>query len=65
MKIRIVCQNHPNAEVFLLEGTVKYLNVHGDYVDENSERATTIEVDEYNLYCCGEGGDHDFLDVRA
>lgn len=60
MRIKVECTQHPKSHVLFLEGTVKFLNIVGDYVDEASEQATMLEIDEGNLYCEGADGDHDF-----
>jgi hypothetical protein len=51
MRIKAVCKKHPDAAVMLLEATTKYKNAFGNYVDESTERATFVELDEANLYC--------------
>lgn len=52
MRIRTRCLKHPEATVYILEGTVKFQTLGSlQYVAERSERAELIELDEHNLYC--------------
>lgn len=61
MKIKAFCRFHKDAKVFLLDGTVTFFNDKGLGVPERTERSVMINIDEYNLYCTGEGvPNHDF-----
>lgn len=51
MKIKPKCRTHPKADVLILEGTTKFLDIHGYYVREHSETGVLVELDEGNLYC--------------
>jgi hypothetical protein len=61
MRIKAVCLEHPNAVVFLLQATTNYKQIDQvveRYVDEDTERASIVELDESNLYCTEGEGDH-------
>jgi hypothetical protein len=60
MRIKAVCDAHKDAVVKILQGTTNYKMlvdyVHPDvpqeqYVDEDTEHASIVELDEHNLYC--------------
>jgi hypothetical protein len=53
MLIKAVCKTHPEATVYLLEATTAYKNKNKNnkYVDEETERASYVQLDEANLYC--------------
>jgi len=54
MLIKAVCKTHPEATVYLLEATTAYKNENNKYVDEDTERASYVQLDEGNLYCTSE-----------
>lgn len=51
MRIKAKCRKHPAAFVLFLEGTVAFQNKFGQFVQEETERGTTLSIDEGNLYC--------------
>jgi hypothetical protein len=59
VKLKATCKVHPNDAVLLLAGTTRYVkNNAGEYCDEDEEKAIGVELDEYNTYCTGKGGQH-------
>lgn len=58
MRIKAVCLEHKNAVVVLLEATTSYQTFDKIAVREDSENATYVELDEANLYCTHDGGEH-------
>lgn len=52
MRIIAKCTTHPDAAVYVLAGTVKFQTSDSlQYVSEQGERASIVELDEHNLYC--------------
>ncbi len=60
MRIQVVCHRHPGALVFILEGTTSFETYSGTQVEEKTERANFIRVDEGNLYCSDREEEHHF-----
>lgn len=62
MKLVLICRAHRQAEVRMLDGTITLEDEKGRCVDEVSEQATTINIDEANLYCMTvDGRPHHFM----
>lgn len=56
MMIKAVCTKHPDAVVYLLQGTTKFwfdnkTSQELTPIEEWSERSSYVELDEANLYC--------------
>lgn len=60
MRIKAVCNLHPNHDVILLAGTTNFIkNNVPQYCAEEDEKAIAVELDEENLYCTAGDGEHD------
>lgn len=52
MKIKAVCNKHPESDVLFLEGTVSMTNRAGQVQgDDSLENVIEINLDVFNLYC--------------
>lgn len=54
MRVKAICKKHPDVPVYMLGGTIMFLDDLGEpgpHISESLENASGFFVDKYNLYC--------------
>lgn len=51
MRIKTVCDTHPDAAVYMLQASVTRYDSEKKYCTDESENAVYVQLDESNMYC--------------